>query len=364
MITMSKKSEVIKIWSECFPSDSPRWRRMFFDAVYVDEEALTLTDAETQQTVSSLLLLSYAMTFQGSNVGVAYIYGAGTLKKFRARGYMSRLMNMALREASDRGDTFVTLIPASDALRRYYSRFGFSTTFFAQPRRYTSLHSFPFTGNYIELDADNPRLYEAFNRMMSARPCCVQHSRSQFLTLMDDAKLCGYSFVAIGDSVTGEPLAMLWAQPEVASRTLAVRELLSVDRDAAHAVLSALKRRNPDSPLTLLQHPSDYISGGNFIPGGMARVVNAENALRAVARNNPDATLVLRLIDPILPENNGIYTLNGGTLTINDASPTPNMVINLDLTPEVLTAMLFSSAPIADITGLPSCRPRMTLMLD
>lgn len=360
---MSKKSDVIKIWSECFPGDTPQWRRMFFDAVYVDDEALTLTDPETEKTVSSLLLLSYAMTFQGSTVGIAYIYGAGTLKKYRARGYMSQLMRMALREASDRGDTFAALIPASDALRRYYTRFGFSTTFFSRPERYTAAHLFPHEGHYRELQADDPNLYAAFERMMSARPCCVQHSRAQFLTLMDDARLSDHCFAAVGDAATGEPVAMVWAEPEMASQTLRVRELLSVDHDAANAVLSLLKQYYPDSPLTLMRQPSDYIAGGNFIPGGMSRVVNAENALRAVARNNPETTLIIRLSDPLLPENDGIYTLTGGTLTITD-SVTADTVINLDLTPEVLTAMLFSSVSIAEITGLPAQRPRMSLMLD
>lgn len=361
--TMSKKKDIIKIWSECFPSDSPRWRRMFFDAVYVDDEALTLSDPDTEQTVSSLLLLSYAMTFQGSTVGMAYIYGAGTLRKFRARGYMSRLMRMALREASDRGDTFAALIPANETLRRYYARFGFSTVFFSRPERYTAIHRFRYDGDYIELQADDPGLYPAFERMMSARPCCVQHSRAQFLTLMDDARMSGHGFAAVADRATGEPLAMLWAEPEVASSTLRIKELLCVNTDAAHAALTALQRQFPDSPLTLLRQPSDRVAGGNFIPGGMARVVNVEDALRAVASNNPEVTLTVRVTDPILPENNGVYILKGGKLrTLSE--PSANIVINLDLTPEVLTSMLFSSTSIAEITGLPAHRPRMSLMLD
>lgn len=358
-----KKNDILKIWSECFPSDSPRWRRMFFDAVYVDDEALTLTDSESGLTVSSLLLLSYSMTFQGANAGVGYIYGAGTLKKFRARGYMSRLMRAALQEASDRGDTFAALIPANAPLRKYYRRFGFSTTFFTFPERYTAAHNFTFNGNYIELPDDDARLFSAFERMMSARPCCIQHSRAQFLTLMDDARLSGHSFIAVGDASTGEPLAMLWAEPEPASSTLKVKELLAESNDAEHAVLSALKRHNPNSPMTLMRQPSDRAIGSNFTPGGMARVVNAEQALRTVAGNNSQTSLTIRLTDPILPENNGIYTLRGGTLSINNIhSPAP--AVDLDLTPEVLTAMLFSSTPIAEITGLPACRPHMSLMLD
>lgn len=357
---MSKKDDIRKIWRECFPGDSAQWRRMFFDAVYIDDEALTVEDSETGTTVSSLLLLSYSMTFQGRTVGLGYIYGAGTLRKFRARGYMSRLMREALREASERGDTFASLIPASESLRRYYSRFGFSTVFYSRPERYTAIHRFPYEGNYVEVDPEDPRLYEAFERMMGARPCCVQHTRAQFLTLMDDARLSDYGFAAVADGNTGKVAAMLWAAPEMASTTMSVRELLAESDDATNAAISALRTHMPDRPLTLLCQPLNGAVGGSLIPGGMARVVNAEAALRAVAENNPRVRLTLRLTDPLLPENTGVYTLADGRLEIGDQS----RPYDLDVTPEVLTAMLFSSTPIAEVTGLPSCRPHMSLMLN
>lgn len=335
---------------------------MFFDAAYVDEEALTLADPETGEAVSSLLLLPYSMTFQGRNVGLAYVYGAGTLKRYRAQGYMGRLMRMALREASDRGDTFCALIPASVSLRRYYSRFDFSTVFFSRPERYTSIHRFPTEEVYVDLDPAAPELYEAFELMMSRRPCCVQHTRAQFLTLMDDVRLSSAEFAAVGRASTGEPAAMVWATPEVGGETLRVKELLAETPDAANAALSALQRKAPDRPLTLMAHPDDDIPGGDLIAGGMLRVVNAESALEAVAANNPQTRLIIRLRDDLLPENSGYYTLRDGQLTVSDIPPARRP--DLDVKPDVLASLLFSSRPIAEITGLPARRPRMSLMLD
>ena len=355
----------MKIWRECFPDDSAMWRRMFFDAVYVDDEALTLADPQTGAVVSSLLLLSYSMTFQERSVGMGYIYGAGTLKKYRARGFMSRLLREALREASERGDTFVALVPATETLRRYYGRFGFATVFYSQLQRYTAIHRFNVEGRYRSLSADAPGLYEAFERMMSARPCCVQHSRAQFLTLMDDARISGHPFAAVADEATGKPCAMVWAVPEVASGVLRVSELLADSPDAARAVLTALQHGLPMRPLTLMTRPDDAFVGGNLEAGGMARVVNVESALRAVAENNPSTRLAVRLRDSILPENSGVYILDGGLLTARyGPGAEAGVRLDLDITPEVLAAMLFSSAPIAEITGLPAGRPHMSLMLD
>ena len=358
---MSKKSEIMKIWQECFPSNSPQWRRMFFDSAYSDEEALTSADPETGATVSSLLLLPYSMTFHGRSVGVAYVFGAATSRRFRAQGHMSRLMGRALREAADRGDTFLTVIPPSGSMRIYYRRFDLASVFFSRPMRYTSLHRFPVEGEYIELIDPSPMLlYPAFEQMMSRRRCCVQHTRAQFLTLMDDTRLCGHAFAAVAYP-DGSVAAMVWAEPEMASNVMRVRELLSEDRDSACAALTALQRVCPGSPLTLMTQPADTEAGGDFIPGGMARVVNAESALKAVAAAHPHVRLSIRLRDNLLPENSGVYTLRNGDVTVTDDTPCK---VDLDLTPSVLTAMLFSSQPIADITGLPACRPHMSLMLD
>lgn len=358
---MSKKSEILKIWHECFPGDSTQWRHMFFDSSYVDEEALTLADPETGATVSSLLLLPYSMTFRGITPGVAYIYGAGTLRKFRARGFMSALMKQALREAADRGDTFAVLIPARDSLRRYYSRFGFSTVFFSRPERYTSVHKFPYEGDYEELAPDSPLLYAAFERIMGARPCCVQHTRAQFLTLMEDARLSGCGFAALRRAGSPEPVAMVWAAPEMASEVMRVRELLADGADAENAVLTALQRKFPGRPLTLLRRPSDSVPGGNLIPGGMLRVLNAEEVLRAVAADNPGLRLSLRLTDALLPENDGCYLLDCGELKVTDRCPSAP---DLSVTPAVLASLLFGSAPVAAVTGVPARRPHMSLMLD
>lgn len=362
---MSKKSEIIRIWQECFPQDSPQWRKMFFDAVYVDEEALTETDPATGATVSSLLLLSYSMSFCGEDLGAAYIYGAGTLKKFRAKGYMSRLLKRALREAADRGDSLAILIPASGSLQEYYRRFGFVTVFYRQPERYTSTHRFPIEGSYIDISARHAsELFPAFERMMSKRDYYIRHSSAQFLTAMEDARISGCGFAAVcRDKEDYSPCAMAWGRREHTSDDIVVTELLAEDSDSANAVIGLLQNQMPDRPITLMCAPSDDYIGGNLVPEGMARVVNPEKFFSAIAAANPLLTLSIKLTDSILPENTGIYTINEGKLTVSDINAA-DYIPDLDLTPETLTAMLFSSRRIAEITGLPACRPAMSLMLD
>lgn len=360
---MSKKADILKIWQECFPADGAEWKKMFFDAAYCDDDALTLSDPTDNVTVSSLLLLSYAMTFHGDRVGLAYIYGAGTLRKYRARGFMSRLMAMAVAEAAGRGDTFVCLIPASDTLRQYYRRFGFATVGYCRPERYTAAHRFPFSGNYVEASGDPLRLYPDFERLTATRLCAVQQSRTQFLTVMDDARIGNSPFAAVAEAESGRVVAMAWGRNEPASDVVRVTELLAESDDAANAVLTVMRKRCPDRPLTLMTHPGDDVEGGNFRPGAMLRVVNAGHALSIIAAANPALDLTVRVSDPIVAENCGCYRIRSASVEHLAAMPA-GCVPDLDVTPEVLTALMFGSRPIADVTGLPAIRPRIALMLD
>lgn len=361
---MSKKSEILRIWQDCFPGDSPEWRRMFFDASYVDEEALTESDPETGATVSSLLLLPYSMTIAGKNLGAAYIYGAGTLRKFRAKGHMGRLLRRTLAEAAERGDALVMLIPASEMLQGYYSRFGFASVFYRNPQRFTSVHKFPSKEEYTEVsDLPAATLFPAYENMMANRDYCVQHSRAQFLTAMEDVRLSGYGFAAVSRANDPEsaPVAMAWGRTTDTSDDIMVTELLAADTDAANAALTLLQQKMPGRPMTVMLQPSDDYAGGHLIPHGMARIVNPEPIFSAIAAKNPNLRITIRLSDPIIPENNAVYSISNGVLTVS-AEATGR--IDLDVDPGTLTALLFSSAPIADITGLPARRPRMSLMLD
>ena len=335
---------------------------MFFNSAYDDNEALTVTD-EHEITVSSLLLRSYTMTFHDERVGMGYIYGAGTLRQHRAKGHMARLMTEAVTTAARRGDMLITLIPASESLRQYYNRFGFATVFFSRPMRYTAAHNFAYEGEYASFSGDD-EIYAHFDRLMSARSCSVQHTRRQFGTAMDDARLSGHPFAAMKSADSSE-VALAWgAFSNSGSKELLVTELLADTPDAANAALSALQLQAPDCSVTIMGAVESDTTSGHFVPGGMARIVRPDQALMLIARQNPKLKLSIRLTDRLIPDNTGIYRLHDGTVDFHPATTAADTYTDLSLTPDVLTALLFSSTPIAEVTGLPATRPQMALMLD
>ena len=358
---MSKRDDIIKIWQESF-TDSRAYVTMYFDRVYRDDEAMTLTDPQGV-TVSSLLLQHYSMLFHDTVVPVSYIAGAATRRNQRGKGYMSRLMRDALEASARRGDMLCALIPSRSALYYFYLRYGFSTVFFTKEQRFTALHSFPVTGEYREMEhtaADD--VWEAFDRFQHERECYILHSRRDFDNIQADIESDGGDFVVIGcdDEDRGPRIvAMAWAVKR--NDLLLVTDVMGEDEDSRTAAMRALRSRYPGVPFLLLGRPTDTM-GGRLMPRGMARVVNAELMLSAIAARNPKWESRIRVTDPLLPEiNNHTYIIKAGKCRIDDSY---DAHLDLDVKIDVLADIAFSSAEMGDIMRFPSVRPMISLMLD
>lgn len=358
---MDTKNEIIRIWRECFPADPAAWVDMYFTHAYRQECAMTLE--RDNATVCSLLLQPYTMTFHGECVGASYVSGAATRPRFRNCGYMTELMKQALSASHDRDDMLCTLIPADSRLYFYYSKFGFSTVFYNTVLHYTSAHTFHVRKGYELVDPDaTGALFNAFSDIMRHRTCCIQHDRSQFETIQADNRLCGGSFAAIADGSDGNIAAMAWAVPEPGSRSIRVMDVLARDEDSYNAVLHRLQLLRPGCSMTVMERPG-YDSRVTLTPRGMARLLRPAQAFALIARSHPDLRVNVRVTDRLLPGNNAIYSLGHGQVDIHEYN-SRTIALDLDVTIEVLTAIMFSSNHMGRIMGLPSERPFISLMLD
>lgn len=360
---MSKRDDIMKIWQESF-SDSRSYVTMYFDRVYRDDEALVIAD-ESGVTASSLLLQHYSMTFHGSTFPVGYIAGAATRRSRRGHGYMSRLMNDALKASAARGDMLVSLIPARSALYFFYEKFGFSTVFYNREQRFTSLHRFPTEGEYSSRPAESiasDDLWSAFDSLQHLRPCYITHSRRDLDNIVADLDEDGGDFVVVesDDEDHGPHIsAMAWAV--MRDDLLLVTDVMGEEADARTAALRELRRHHPDVPFLVLGHPDDT-TGGRLMPRGMARVVNASMLLGAVASAYPKWKSSIRVSDPLLPEiNSHTYIIKDGSVIVDD-SYTGHL--DLDVSIDVLADIAFSSRRIGEVMNFPAVRPMISLMLD
>lgn len=354
--TMSKKDDVRHIWRECY-KDSDEYLDMYFDRIYRDADAMTIS--VDGRMVSSLLSQPYKFWFYGQELPIAYLSGAVTRRSARGKGYMTSLVEQAIRAAYDRGDMLCALIPAHDYLYFFFDRFDFSTVFLSDTQRFTALHTFNSPSEYeyhAVADQYSDEVFAAFERYERERPGGVLHSRRDFLNFLDDlAMRQDGTFVVVGRNDV--PIAsMAWAM--TSDDAVHVFEVLGCDADARRAALCELRRRFPDKPFRYLA-PASNQSARQLHSRGMGRIVNVEMTLGAIAKANPEWRCSIRVHDRLIAENNHTFVVEGGTVTINDVDP-PRLDFVVDI--DVLNRIVFSSPRTGSVLNFPSLRTHISLM--
>lgn len=87
---------------------------------------------EDERLCCMLFTVPCAMMLDGKLRKGHYIYGACTLPEYRHRGFMHRLIDYANTMASDKGDEFSVLLPASKPLYDFYTDMGYRTLYTAK----------------------------------------------------------------------------------------------------------------------------------------------------------------------------------------------------------------------------------------
>lgn len=358
---MNRKNEFRRLFRESFTVD-PRWAEWFMDDVYTDEEALVLE--VDGKAVSTMLLSSYPFAFHGKELSAAYISCVATARSERGKGLMHRLFPRALNEAAERGFAIATLIPATHRLYFFYDLFGFSTVFYSDEMRYTALHTFPVDGDFEETTPS----YTTFRRLEDCRPCCIRHDERRFRQILEDYRLSDGYVVEVQDSSGAAAMAFVQTGAEAK-----VTDLLADNDAAADAVLAAVRSHVSEKPVIVMGIPADspveFASGPvteksrdlSLTSHAMARIINAESVLAALATAYPKIDQVVRVTDPLIASNNSIFTVRDGECTRTPATlrrPT------LDVTIDVLTRIVFSAPEVGKIFNISTHRPVMTLMLE
>lgn len=357
---MGKKDDIRHLWREGF-KDSDEYLDMYFDRIYRDDDALTITDEASSRLASALLMQHYSFMLQGSEVDSCYIAGCVTRRSCRGRGYMSQLLQQAILKAFGDGATLCTLIPAHDWLYFFFDRFGFSTVFFSDTQRFTSLHPFNVAETYSIIDDHYcDAVYNAFRDFRIARGDGILQSRRQFINVLDDLTMRpGGTFVAIAGKDT-PVAAMAWAVCD--ANVVQVNEVLGVDNDACQAALRQLRISFPDMPFRYLA-PADSPGHRHLHARAMARIVNVEKALAAVARANPKWKATIRISDPIISKNNATFIVGNATCEVRSfdsgsADSHPDFDVDID----TFNRILFSSPETGAILNFPSRRAHLSLL--
>lgn len=304
---MKRKDGVKKLWEEVFSSDSKEFVRMYFDRVYRDEN--TFVKEINNSIVSAVQLIPYFMTYYGAVIKTGYISGASTLPDFEGKRLMSSLMSEAINAAYARGDTFMTLIPANEGLKDFYKRFGFTSVFSKNDAVFNSDGNCA-TVSLTRINEDNmERFYAFFNRKMSERKNCIQHTYDDFINICKDNGMMVYA------SETAKSISAMACCAETQDGVI-VKELLYENEASKDILLNDLCRTFSLQQIIY----RDFYSAPYGIEYGMGRIINVRNVLSLFASNNNWLSLVFRISDDIIEGNNCCYKLDNGNVDVVNES--------------------------------------------
>ena len=166
-----------------------------------------------------------------------------------------------------------------------------------------------------ESESDFYEVYEYFNNKMRARNCCIQHNEYDFKVITDDLELFDNHLLVAkyGEDICGLAFCYLrngeiYIKDVFAESSAIFSDLISA---AAQWFNSQQPIANSQSSINIIIPP---VAGQKTHRLGMARLIDAETMLRLYAMSHPKMKMEISLVDTILPENNGTYYINNGTL--------------------------------------------------
>ena len=332
--------------------DPEKWTKWFFGEVANDERQIYIAREDNGRASAVLLMQPYSFIYSGAELPSEYMSCVATRPEARSHGVASRLIKDTLMDAYSRGVAMCELIPAESHLFYFYKRFGFAPVFFVDRFRFTALHH--FRADTCELVEPT---YEVFSRLEREIGCGIVHSERDFANALQDLKLDGGYAIAARNPVDGAE-AVVFADER--DGVAWVKCIMADDDTAASAALEELRRRVGKKAM-VVNSPAFYDDPAFLTAYGMGRIVDPQAVLQALAAANPKLNMAVRVRDGVIQENNGVFTVRNGECRRPDAF---GGHLDLDVSVETLTALLFSSKKIASIFDLPAQRPYMTLMLD
>lgn len=120
-------SSLKKLWAETF-GDNEEYIGLLFDRGYSPAECFA--EISDNEVVSVIYLLEGRIRADGRVFEGRYLYAAATAEKHRKKGLMAKLIKEAQKYISEKGLSFISLVPANEVLYDYYAKFGFESVMY------------------------------------------------------------------------------------------------------------------------------------------------------------------------------------------------------------------------------------------
>ena len=119
-LSESEKDRTKPLWERIFAEDSDRFLDYYYEVKTADNEILVLE--RDGEILSMLQLNPYRLQLGAAQVEAAYVIAVATDSRYRHQGMMARLLKRAMQDRRAKGQPFLFLMPAAEAI---YRPFGF-----------------------------------------------------------------------------------------------------------------------------------------------------------------------------------------------------------------------------------------------
>lgn len=123
---ISMREQLISV--SCMGFKEPEESVRFFYSNFVKLEDCAVC-VDGGKVVSILHMIPANIIKNNVLVPCHYIYAATTIPEYRGMGYMSGLINFAVKKAGERGQKYSILVPANTDLYNFYEKFGYRKFF-------------------------------------------------------------------------------------------------------------------------------------------------------------------------------------------------------------------------------------------
>lgn len=306
-------------------------------AAFADDDATML---------STLTVIPYRASFDGSDVPMAGIGGVATLPQYRRMGGIRGCFARALPQMWEEGVVLSYLYPFSTA---FYRRFGYELACAANrwriALRFVPRMQVGGTWRLLERGANLRDAIERIDRKwLACYNCMVRCEDIEYAWVERENPFAdrSYTYVYFGEG--GGPSAYLTCRPVADERrTLECTRFVFDDLEGLRGLLTLLKTFEADHSEAVMTLPEDIELGG-VLPEwslggvqcqkawrGMARVVHVQRALE-LARMRGEGSLIVEIHDEQIPGNNGRFRVRfapGMPNAVGATREPPDVLLNI-----------------------------------
>ena len=288
------------------------------------------------RVIARIINHRFSVFLDGQRIPGGGIGTVSTLPEYRNTGAIRAIFEQLIPEASRSGEVISTLYPFSHA---FYRKFGYETVCWRNDYEFPPavLSTYRFSGTAEMWKPGDPvREYtELYNRFASGYNLAIHrtdetmlndHLKSEWLK---DRKFA-YLLRENGRPVACMVFRDIFHNP---AAILSVEDIAWEGRTGMNAILGFLGRFTADygtirlflpgsvELLSFLQSPLAYDVTQTVSQGYMIRVMNTRRLLETI-RKPVDAAFVLRVEgDPLIPSNNGTWSVQGSQVAETEKSP-------------------------------------------